>query len=211
MHCPNAHIQETILALKQLFISIIMTALTAGLTIPAHAKPEQKDSPVIKKEKPYNNSKTLYPANSLAFFIGLGTGYGFSLALYPGIEYIVETVDLAERVPLSFGFSAKGCFSFVNNMGKNGPEGSLYSIGGFFTGHYSFRALATSSKILDSLDTHMGLGVAFTGASGGFIGGLGFASYLGISYYFSDNLAALVEGNYWAYQGGITVGIVYKL
>lgn len=197
--------------LKISIFGLILAVLTAGLTVSVFAKSEQNDSPVLKKDRPAYSSKTLYPGNTMSISLGLGTGYGFSMALYPGFEYIVETVTLGERVPLSLGFSAKGCFSFVNNSGPSSPAGGLFSLGGFATGHYAFRSLVTGSKMLDSLDAHIGIGVAYTGASGGFTGGIGFASYLGISYFFLENLAALVEGNYWAYQGGITVGVVYKI
>lgn len=162
-----------------------------------------------------------YENGDLSISLGVGFGYGFSLALYPGVEYIITGVKIADVVPLQFGVAARGLFNWYNVALYD--YGFLAFGGGVFgTAHLPLKAFDFTAEWLDRFDIYIGLGVSltyfsFTGdwATYGVAGWnplrFGFASLAGVSYFLSDRIAVYSEGLYWAYYGGGTLGIIFRI
>ncbi|NOY07584.1 MAG: hypothetical protein GXP33_01940 [Spirochaetes bacterium] len=158
----------------------------------------------------------LKPGNFLVSAgIGFGWGYGLSLAVYPGAELIMAQVKIAGEIPIQFGAAVKG---LVNPYGWGSYTGIVLGAGGFGTAHLSFKGLNLPFDYLNRMDFYIGLGVVVNFDTGGYFSyyynsplSIGISSYSGVNYFINDNLAVYLEGNYWAYYGGSTVGILLKL
>ena len=129
------------------------------------------------------------------YYEGLGGSYYFDLGLGNGIG---QFTDIPSKQTV------------VTSSSKNQWEYSNFIIGprGYF--HYSF---------LDKLDTYTGilLGVNFASAKGGWLdkpivkdssASFAWSWFVGGRYYFTDNLAAMLELGYGITYGN--VGIAYK-
>jgi len=184
---------------------IVLIALVLVLALPALSFADSNDVKWDSYLKPGN----------IVVSAGIGLGWGLSVAIYPGVEVIMAQIKLADVVPLQFGAAVKG---MINPYGWAGYSGLFLGAGGFATAHLSFKGLDLPFDYLDKLDYYLGLGFSVNFDTGGYFSdyynsgiNIGFASYSGLSYFLNDNLAIYLEGNYWAYYGGGTVGVIFKL
>jgi hypothetical protein len=161
--------------------------------------------------------------------ISVSAGVGFlafsqsgGLAAYPGVEIILKEFIISEMVPLEVGAAVRGFFNLFNESSAGLDYGWLAFGGGAFgTVHFTLRGSDLNiAAFFEKLDFYSAMGLAFTYFS--YTGdwgtrskyadtGLGFASSGGISYFLRDNLALFLEGSYWGYGGGATVGALLKL
>jgi hypothetical protein len=144
-------------------------------------------------------------ANAGVGFAGGGWGWGF--AVYPGFEFEVADWKIADTVPLSLGVSARGM------IGISDYYGTAFGAGPFVAAHMGFKGLDIP-EFFQKLDLYVALGLAVSfGGDLDFYGvsPVGFASYDGISYFVNDKVAIYLEGNYWGYYGGATLGVLFKL
>ncbi|MFP4384248.1 MAG: hypothetical protein ACLFSE_09390 [Spirochaetia bacterium] len=155
---------------------------------------------------------SMYDPGNIALSATVGFGYGFSLALYPGAEVIVLDTMIGDAIPFSLGVAARGMFNFVNNY-------TAFGVGAFVGAHISFNELEPDAVIgfLENFDfyTMIGLAVNFYSYDFGYTGDsfntFGFATIGGFNYFFSDTFALKIEGNYWSYMGGASIGVLFKL
>jgi hypothetical protein len=168
---------------------------------------------------------SLYAPGNVAVSAGAGIlafRQGVSLAAYPAAEVIVYEFVIAETVPLEVGVAARGLVSLFNAQESWGSYGWLAFGGGAFgSAHFTFRDSDLDlPAFFENLDFYSALGLAYTAftytGDWGTLGkyaetGLGFASYAGFSYFLKEKLALYVEGAYWDYGGGATVGALLKL
>jgi hypothetical protein len=150
-----------------------------------------------------------FQTGELTLSAGAGFGVGFSIALYPGVEYPLAQVQITDAFPLSFGVAARGLLNFFSG-------GTAFGLGGFGTVHFAFRTLDMDTNALDPVDVYLGIGLVFnsvdySGTEFDPRDGLGFATIGGISYFINDSLAFFLEGNYWSWYGGATIGVLYQL
>lgn len=163
--------------------------------------------------------KSVYDTGDLTVFGSVGFGYGLSIALYPGVEMHMSQARIGDVLPLDFGLSGRG---FFNSYSVSGLWGwTAFGIGAYGMAHLSFQEFDLPSDFFDKLDFYIGLGIKFDiykytgsylnyyGATSSY-GGLGFSTVSGFNYFFNDNFALMLEGNYWGNYGGGTVGILYK-
>ncbi|MFO8065309.1 MAG: hypothetical protein R6V29_11850 [Spirochaetia bacterium] len=149
----------------------------------------------------------------------VGFGYGFSLALYPGIEVFVAEQDLDGGVNLDFGVAAKGLYNRYSTSYAGDRWGwNTFGLGGFGTAHLSVVEDDVLFDGFDRFDFYIGLGLVYSAFD--YFGpyddrsyldysGFGFSSIGGLNYYLSDHVALVFEGTYWGYAGG-TIGVLYK-
>jgi hypothetical protein len=143
---------------------------------------------------------------SISAGLGLGFGYwGYGFQLYPGVEYTVADWKIGGVVPLALGVAGRGVINFDSYWGTG------FGLGPFAILHLGFKGLDIP-KFLQNFDLYTALGLVFTFGdyyTNGF--GIGFASYGGFNYFFTPKLAVFLEGNYWGYYGGTTLGVLFKL
>jgi hypothetical protein len=140
-----------------------------------------------------------------AVFAGAGFGYGFSIV--PGVEYAFADFKLGDVFPLAIGGVVKGSINFYPSYW------TAYGVGALVSAHVGFKGLDIPD-FLQKFDVYASAGVAFSFFSySGTLAGwdakdtyFGFATADGVSYYFNDKWAIYLEGNYWAYGGGATLG-----
>jgi hypothetical protein len=113
-------------------------------------------------------------------------------------------------VPLTFGVAAKGSINIYSSFW------TAYGGGVLGTVHLGFRGLDIP-EWLQNFDVYVSLGLAisffnYTSVPSGFGDDLyfGFATADGVAYFINEKFAVYAEGNYWAYGGGATVGVLYK-
>jgi opacity protein-like surface antigen len=139
---------------------------------------------------------------------GFGFGYGFTIV--PAVEYTIVDFKIGDTVPLAIGVTGKGVINFYPDFFTS------YGVGALVTAHMGFRGLDIPD-FLQRFDVYASVGVGFSFFS--YVAGatetygasrFGFATSDGVAWFINDNLAVFVEGNYWAYSGGGTIGILYK-
>jgi len=149
-----------------------------------------------------------YKKGDFAVFGGVGFGYGFSIV--PGVELSLAEWKVGDVVPLTFGVAAKGSINIYSSFW------TAYGLGALATVHLGFRGLDIP-EWMQNFDVYvsLGLGVSFfnyTAVPSGFGDDFyfGFATADGVAYFINEKLAVYAEGNYWAYGGGATLGVLYK-
>jgi hypothetical protein len=130
--------------------------------------------------------------------------YGYGLDVVVGPEFIISSFDLA-GIPLSFGVSMRGMVGFGSFLGY--AAWIDWGVAPLATLHWG----VDLGSIL-KFDWYAGLGLGINGTTGTYWAwpggiGFGFASFDGIAWHFSDNLALVLEYAYngYASMGGIGV------
>ena len=142
----------------------------------------------------------------LAAFVGIGFGWGFTVA--PGVEWSFADVKIGNTVPLAFGVEGKGMINFYPGFWTS------YGVGALLTAHLGLKGLDIPD-FLQRLDFYIGAGVGLswfsydTGVSTYGAMNVGFATSDGVAYYFNDKWAVYLEGTYWGYSGGGAIGVRY--
>jgi|GEM_PF-3263325 len=178
-------------------------------------------SPVLLLAQDGNDARVDYNPGTLTVSGSVGLGYGFSLALYPGIEFFLAQKDYDGGVNLDFGIAGRGLFNRYSDTFLGDKWGwNDYGLGGFGTVHLSFMQSDDVFSQLSRFDFYVGLGIAYSyfdyfgpyDTQGSYFdySGIGFSSIAGVNYFFNPRLAVMFEGAYWGYTGG-TIGILYKL
>jgi hypothetical protein len=153
-----------------------------------------------------SNWDGLVHKGDLAAFLGVGFGWGFTIA--PGVEWAFADVKIGDTVPLAFGVVGRGMVNFYPNYFTS------YGIGALASAHMGLKGLDIP-KFLQNLDFYiaLGLGVSFFNyVSSTYDFGdvqFGFATTDGVAYYFNDKWAVYLEGTYWGYSGGGAIGVRY--
>lgn len=142
-----------------------------------------------------------------AAFVGLGLGWGFSVA--PGVEWAFADVKFGNTVPVAFGLTGKGVINFYSGFWTS------YGIGALATAHLGLKGLDIP-EFLQNLDFYLSAGIAFSffdydaGSTLDYGDSkLGFATSDGVAYYINDKWAVYLEGNYFNYAGGGALGVRY--
>ena len=139
--------------------------------------------------------------------VGIGWGwYGYGLSLYPSVEYTIADWRIGDTVPLALGVAGRGLVGFSNYYG------TVFGVGPYVTFHVGFRGLDIP-EFFQKFDVYTGLGLAVTfgGNLSAFgVSPVGFSSYGGFNYFVNEKFALYLEGNYWGYYGGSTVGVLFK-
>ncbi len=152
-----------------------------------------------------------YKPGNVAVGVDVGGGFyysSFSLAAYPGVEFLVAKYRVGDYLPLDFGVAARGRFGLDAGAGGTGVD---IGVGGFGTVHVGFRGLPGDfGKILGKFDVFVGLGAAFDIIAPPYYAGLGFAQYSGINYFLSDNMAVTLSDQWWHNYFDYTIGIRLK-
>ena len=129
------------------------------------------------------------------------------MALVPGVEWILADWKITGAVPLALGVAAKG------SIGVIPATGFAFGADALATLHIGFDG-EDAPALYHNLDLYTAIGAGFL-----YIGKAGvpfdlvFPSvYLGIAWYFSENLAVYLEGVYrhgWRAvgYGGAVVGV----
>ncbi len=152
-----------------------------------------------------------FKAGDTALSVGVGVGVWtvVSIAVYPGFEQVIVDFKIADVVPLGIGVAARGV---VNPYAGSGYAGVNIGAGLFVPFHFSLKGLDIS--LLNRLDIYTAPGIAINIDLGNFWGTnstrFGFVSYAGFNYFLSDSLAVFIEGNYWNYYSGGSVGVLLK-
>jgi hypothetical protein len=150
-------------------------------------------------------ASSMYNPGDISISATVGFGYLFSLAIYPGVEVTVLDTMIGNALPFSLGIAARGMFSTYNYYGYTG---SSFGLGGFVSAHLSFNDIAPDAPVrfLENFDFYTMLGLIFN-----FPDYFGFGTMGGFNYFFSNNFAIKLEGNYWGYGGGASIGVLFKL
>ena len=150
------------------------------------------------------------PGNvALSVDVGGGTYYSsFSLAVYPGAEFLLAKYRVADFLPLDFGVAARGRIGLDAGLGGAGLD---LGAGGFGTMHVGFRGIPGDvGKILGRFDLFVGLGVVFDFVSPTYYNGLGFGQFSGVNYSLTDNLALRLTDQWWHNYFDYTIGVQLK-
>ena len=151
-----------------------------------------------------------YEKGDFSVFAGVGfSGYGFSIV--PGVEYTFVQWKAGDVVPLSFGITGKGSINIYSSYWTS------YGVGALATVHLGFRGLDIP-EFLQRFDVYVSVGLAasffnYTGTLSGWDqkdSYFGFATADGVAYFVNDRFAVYAEGNYWAYGGGATLGVLFQ-
>jgi len=149
-----------------------------------------------------------YEKGDFSVFAGIGIGYGFSIV--PGVEFTFAEWKAGDVVPLSFGIAAKGSINIYSSYW------TAYGAGVLGTVHLGFRGLDIP-EFLQNFDVYASIGVGmsffnYTSIPSGFGDDfyIGIATADGVAYFINEKFAVYAEGNYWAYGGGGTLGVLYK-
>lgn len=133
--------------------------------------------------------------------------YGFSVAAYPGLEFLLAKYQIGDVIPLDFGAAVKGRLG----VGVGSSSGFGIGIGGFGTAHFGFRGMPGDlANIIGRLDFVIGLGLSFDIASAYYTNsGLGFASFGQVNYFLNDSTAISFTEYYWGRNqfADTTIGI----
>ena len=145
--------------------------------------------------------------------VSLGVGFGawslFSIATYPGIEQTIMDFKIADVVPMSIGAAIKGV---ANIYAGSGYAGVNVGAGLFVPFHFSLRGL--DIPLFNRFDIYVAPGIGFNFDLGNYYANpfrLGFVTYDGFNYFVNDSFAVFVEGPYWDYYSGATIGVLLKL
>jgi hypothetical protein len=181
--------------MKKLVLGLIVGALL--LLIPATAFSQEV------------NWEGNYEKSDFSVFGGVGFG-GYGITIIPGVEYTFAEWKAGDVVPLSFGVAGKGSINIYSSYW------TAYGAGVLGTVHLGFRGLDIP-EFLQNFDVYISLGLGFSyfnyeSVPSGFGDDIyfGFATADGVAYFINEKLAVYAEGNYWAYGGGATLGVLYK-
>lgn len=150
------------------------------------------------------------PGNvALTADVGGGTYYtSFSLAIYPGAEFLLAKYRVGDYLPLDFGVAARGRIGFDSAIGGAGLD---LGAGGFGTIHVGFRGIPGDlGKILGRFDLFAGFGAVFDFVSPLYYQGLGFGEFSGLNYFLTDNLAVSLSNQWWHNYFDGTIGLRLK-
>jgi hypothetical protein len=136
-----------------------------------------------------------------AAYVGIGYGWGFTIV--PGVEWAFADVKVGGTVPLAFGLAGKGMINFYPGFWTS------YGVGALVTAHLGLKGLDIP-EFFQNLDFYIGAGVGFSFFSESVIyNAVGFATTDGVAYYINDKWAVYLEGTYWGYSFGGTIGARY--
>jgi len=139
-----------------------------------------------------------------------GPGFGYGIAVLPGVDWILADWELADVLPLAVGIGAKGCAEYIPGTGLGLGLDALASVHLGFIGR-------DAAEFLQNLDVYaaFGAGVVFLGEANVSFGMVIPAIYAGAAWYFEENLAVYLEGVYRnglkaAGYGGAVIGFRLK-
>jgi hypothetical protein len=137
----------------------------------------------------------LNPPNSLIANAGLGLGYATGVGVGGGVEYVIGSFKIDERLPFTYG--AAGRAGLALGVGRVD-----ISAGVLGTVHFAWSSLELPEKIrwLSNLDSYIGIGIAILPSPN-------LSSIGGSSYFLSKNLAINIEGGLSASY----IGVLLKL
>ena len=132
----------------------------------------------------------------LSFELGVGfgahgPGFGYGIAVLPGVEWILADWKLADVLPLAVGIAAKGSAEYIPGTGLGLGADALASV------HLGFNG-PDAAEFFQNLDVYaaFGAGVVFVGEANVPFGLVIPAIYVGAAWYFKENLAVYLEGVY---------------
>jgi hypothetical protein len=134
----------------------------------------------------------------------VGISFPFGIALYPGLEYMFANWKVGDTVPFSFGVAARGMLNFDTVYGLE------FGIGPAATAHLGLKGLDIPD-FFQKFDFYLGLGVAFVFPAWWDGLPIGFFTIGGFNWFFKDNLAFVLEVNWFARYGGAAIGVLFKL
>ncbi len=131
--------------------------------------------------------------------------YTLGLGLTAGPEFILDDFDFS-GVPIEMGFAVRGLLGFASYLGVSGID---WGIAPMLTFHWGFD-LGGPAKF----DWYIGLGLGISSSTVnyGFYSygtgiGFGFATFDGVAWHFSNNLALILDAGYTGYVGVYGIGL----
>ncbi len=135
--------------------------------------------------------------------------YGYGIDITAGPEYIITNFDIS-GIPLEFGVAVRGMAGFASFLGVSWVD---WGVAPLATLHWGVDFGAPWK-----FDWYIGLGLGIAGASGGYAGysfgtgiGFGFASFDGVAWHFSDNLAIISEYGFTGFNSVWGIGVQLSL
>jgi hypothetical protein len=138
--------------------------------------------------------------------VAAGINFGWDYGIGGSVEYVFARVDVAETVPITFGFAVRGGVGFIYSTN--------YTVAGLATLHWGLGFISELPRWIKNFDFYYGLGIG-VGAGSDF--GIGIANSGGVAYYLSSNLAlytSVVYVRYFENAGGGSgfgsLGLIFK-
>jgi opacity protein-like surface antigen len=132
--------------------------------------------------------------------------YGLGIDINAGPEIILGQFDIA-GIPLEWGVMARGMIGFSAFLGYSWLD---WAVAPAATLHWGIDLGAPWQ-----FDWYIGLGLGISGSTGTYYSytgvGFGFASFDGVAWHFSKNLALVVEYGYTQYLSTAGVGVKLAL
>ncbi|HUX20794.1 MAG TPA: hypothetical protein VMW69_06115 [Spirochaetia bacterium] len=158
-----------------------------------------------------NSFTSYYQPGNVAASIEAGASfgyYGFSLAAYPSLEFMIAKYNIGDVIPLDIGAEVRGRVG----LGIGSYAGFGLGVGGLATAHMGFRGMPGDlGAYLSKIDLYIGLGLAYDFQSSYYNSfGLGFVSIAGLNYFLSDSMAVVLGEAYWHGFADTTIGLRLK-
>ena len=180
--------------MKKLAILVVVGVLLLTIPVSIFAAPKK------------TNWVGLVHRNDFAVYAGVGIGLGFTIA--PGVEWCFADVKVGNVVPLAFGLAGKGMINFYPGFWTS------YGVGALATMHLGLKGL-DMPVFFQNFDFYISAGVGLSwfsynlGVSRYGAMNVGFATADGLAYYINKHWAVYLEGTYWGFTGGATIGARY--
>jgi hypothetical protein len=144
-----------------------------------------------------------FDRNDMDFTGTVGISFPFGIALNPGFEYVFATWRIGDAVPFAFGGGVRAMLDFDRVYGVE------FGIGPLVTAHLGLKGLDIPD-FLQRFDFYWGLGIAFVFPVWWTGWPVGFLTVGGLNWFIKDNLALVLEGDYFGWYGGIAIGVLFK-
>jgi len=145
------------------------------------------------------------PKKTIAVSGTVGIAFPLGIAIYPGFEWVFANWKIGNTVPFSFGVAARAMLDFDTIYGFE------FGIGPALTAHLGLRGLDIPD-FFQRFDFYWGLGIGFVFPTHWwFASPVGFFTIGGFNWFINKKLAFVLEGNYFAWYGGVAIGLLYKI
>ncbi len=145
------------------------------------------------------------PKKSMAVSGTVGIAFPFGVALYPGFEWMFANWKAGNAVPFSFGVAARAMLDFDTLYGFE------FGIGPALTMHLGLKGLDLPS-FLQKFDFYWGVGIGFVFPTRVFFfSPVGVFPMAGFNWFINNKWALKLEGTYFAWYGGVSIGAQYKI
>lgn len=161
-----------------------------------------------KKSKEFPFMASYNKAGQLNFYVAAGFyGVGFEVAAGP--ELIIQEFDVG-GIPLEWGVTVRGMAGFGGYLGYSWFD---WGVAPMATLHWG-----VDLGDIWKFDWYIGAGIGISGTIGDYYywgteGAvrIGFASFNGVAWQFSDNMAVIVDVGYAGYVGVYGIGVRFNL